>query len=74
MIMALGLGDGKADRHHVEVRRVGGGEGAEIAADAELEFIGADAQRTVREQRLVGPAVSIGDRRFERARALAPTS
>ena len=40
MVVRLGVGDGKADRHHVEERRIGDGDRmlAEIGADMEGEF------------------------------------
>ena len=58
MIVPLGLGDGKADRHGVEK---GGGGLAEIVADVERQLIGADAKRLAGNQRRVGAAVGIGD-------------
>ena len=58
----------KADRHHVEKRRVGGepvrGLG-EIVADVKRQLVGAGAKRLAADQRRIGAAVGVGDRFLE---------
>ncbi len=61
--MAFRFRDRETDRHDVEIRRLRQCDAArgEITAGDETQFVSTDRQRPVRDQRLVGASVIIGD-------------
>ena len=65
------VGDGEADRHEVEERRVGEPRAlsAKIVAGMEDELERADARLARRDQRRIGPSVRVGGRRGDEASA-----
>ena len=64
--MPFRLGNGKAQRHDIEERRVAGFDtpAAKVVAHGEAQFIAPDRQGTTADQRLVGAAVGIRYSRF----------
>src|SRR5712692_2067879 len=67
VIVRLGIGDGKAHRHLVEVRRIGQGQAgrAEIRADVEAELVAAGLHLVLGQKRGIGAAVAIGRHRAQ---------
>src|SRR5215472_6245129 len=70
--MPLRLGNGKAQRHDVEERRIAGRDtpAAKVVADGEAQFVAADRQRATTDQRLVGAAVGVRYSRLNTVRFL----
>src|SRR5581483_10570348 len=61
VIMPLRLGDGKAQRHDVEKRRVANRDtpAAKVVADGKAQLVAPDRQRPAADQWLVGAAVGV---------------
>ena len=64
VVVGLGLGDRKADRHDVEERRPARRHAlrGKIGADVEGDLVAADAQRPPGDKRRVGASIGVGDR------------
>jgi len=71
MIVAVGIGDSKANDDKVEERRVGQlhSSGAEIIACVKRQFVDAGFETIGREQRFVRSTIHIGNGRFYELRA-----
>ena len=70
MIVAVGIGDSKANDDKVEERRVGQlhSSGAEIIACVKRQFVDAGFETIGREQRFVRSTIHIGNGRFYKPR------
>src|ERR1700760_1921844 len=66
VIMPLRLGNGKAQRHDIEERRIAAFDtpAAKVVAHGKAQFVAPDRQWPAADQRLVGAAVGVRYSRF----------